>query len=148
MQVGRQCSLNYNTGTYGTPTWTVIGRVSSPSRTQGRPTSRRTYRGASTSKNVTGLMDYEISGQYVPKNKGQADTVFDALLDSFQNDTVLDIAMLDDAAATSGATGIRGPFVVSQLDRSEDDEDAVVYDFTLVEVEDDTIAETDTLTIA
>jgi len=148
MQAGRTCSLNINTATYASPTWAILGRASSPSRTQGRPTSRKTYREASNSKNVTGLMDYEISGQYVPKNAGQADTVFDDLLDSFQNDTVLDVAMLDQAIATTGATGIRGPFVVTQLDRSEDDEDAVAYDFTMVEVEDDTIPETDTYTVS
>lgn len=148
MQAGRTCTLNYNTGTYGSPTWVHIGRVSSPSRTQGRPTSRKTYREANNSKNVTGLIDNEISGQYVQKNAGQADTILDALEDSLLNDTVLDIAMLDGPAATTGSTGIRGPFVVSQLDKSEDDEDAVVFDFTLVEVEDDTIAETTSYTIS
>lgn len=147
MQAGRTCKLYYNTGTYGVPTWVLIGRVSSPSRTQGRPTSRKTYREATNSKNVTGLKDFEISGQYVLKNATVADTVYAALLASFMSDTVMDIAMLDTLVATTGATGIRGPFVVSQLDRSEDDEDAVVADFTMVEVESDTIAETTTMTV-
>lgn len=147
MQVGRKCSLNYNTGTYGTPTWTPIGRVSSPSYTQGRPTSRKVYREANTSKNVTGILDREISFQYVVKNAGVADTVLDALLESLNDDVVLDLALLDQAATESGATGIRGPFVISQADRSEDDEDAVVYDFTAVEVE-DADQESDEFTIA
>ena len=134
MQAGRTCTINYNSGTYASPTWVAIGRASSPSRTQGRPTSRKTYRSATTSKNVTGLLDYEISGQYVQGAAGAADTVLDDLIDSLQNDTALDICMLDGPAATVGSAGIRGPFVVSQLDKSEDDEDAVVYDFTLVEV--------------
>lgn len=134
MQPGRTCTLNYNSATYAAPTWVHIGRASSPSRTQGRPTSRKTYRSATTSKNVTGLLDYEISGQYVQGAAGAADTVLDELIDSLENDTVLDICMLNGPAATSGNTGIRGPYVVSQLDKSEDDEDAVVYDFTLVEV--------------
>lgn len=148
MQAGRTCTWNYNTGTFGSPTWVAIGRASSPSRTQGRPTSRKTYREANSSKNVTGLLDFEISGQYVQKNAGTADTVFDALEDSLLNDTVMDICMLDGPAATTGSTGIRGPFVVSQLDKSEDDEDAVVYDVTQVEVEDDTITEVASYTIS
>lgn len=146
MQPGRTCTINYNSGTFGSPTWVALGRASSPSRSQGRPTSRKTYREATTSKNVTGLLDYEISFQYVQKDAGATDTVLAALLDSLLNDTVLDIAMLDGPAATTGSTGIRGPFVVSQMDKSEDDEDAVVYDVTLVEVESDD-QETDTLTI-
>lgn len=137
MQAGRTCTLNYNTATYALPTWVALGRASSPSRSQGRPTSRKVYRDATTSKNVTGFLDYEISFQYVQKDAGASDTVFAALLASLVSGTAMDICMLDGAAATSGSTGIRGPFVVSQLDKSEDDEDAVIYDVTLVEIEDD-----------
>jgi hypothetical protein len=149
MQTGRNCSINYNTGSYGTPTWTELGRASSPSRSQSRPTSRKTYREATTSKNVTGLLDYGISFQYVAKDAGVSDTVLTAILASLRSGTTMDIAMLDDDAGTSGATGIRGPFVVSECNRSEDDEDAVVYDVTLVEVEDSTnSAETAAYTIS
>ena len=139
MQAGRTCTINYNSPTYATPTWVAIARASSPSRSQGRPTSRKTYREATTSKNVTGLLDFEISFQYVQKGDAAtgSDTVLDALLDSLINDTELDIAMLDGPAGTTGSTGIRGPFTVSQCDKSEDDEDAVVYDVTLVEIESD-----------
>jgi hypothetical protein len=80
-------------------------------------------------------LDYEITFQYIQKDAGAADTIYDDLLDSLLNDTTLDICMLDGPAATSGSAGIRGPFVVSQLDKSEDDEDAVMFDVTLVEVE-------------
>ena len=139
MQAGRTCTINYNSATFGTPTWVPIGRASSPSRTQGRPTSRKTYREATTSKNVTGLLDYGISFQYVQKDDAATgtDSVLVALLASLVSDTPMDIAMLDGPAATTGSTGIRGPFVVSQCDKSEDDEDAVVYDVTLVEIESD-----------
>lgn len=138
MQAGRTNSLNYNTGTYGVPTWTAIGRASSPSRSEARPTSRKTYREATTSKNVTGLLDNGITFQYVAADAGVSDTVATALLASLRSGTIMDIAMLDDDAGTTGATGIRGPFVVSEMNRSEDDEDAVVWDVTLVEVEDST----------
>lgn len=139
MQAGRVCTINYNSATYGTPTWVAIGRASSPSRSQGRPTSRKTYREATTSKNITGLLDYEISFQYIQKDDAATgtDSVLAALLASLVSETALDIAMLDGPAATTGSTGIRGPFVVSQMDKSEDDEDAVMYDVTLVEIESD-----------
>ena len=148
MQVGRKCSANYNTGTYGTPTWTALGRVSSPKGTRGRPTSRRVYREATTSKNVTGVLDNGWSFKYVPTDPGQTDTVLAALVASLEDGTQMDLAFLDTTAG-SGAKGVRGPFVVSQMDRNEDDEDAVDYDVTVVEVEDVTNdAEVDSYTIS
>lgn len=136
MQVGRNCTLNYNTGTYSTPVWTAMGRVSSPKINQARPTSRKVYREAPNSKNVTGVKDIGFSFTYVCKGKSATDAVLTALLASFNSETVMDVAALD-GTATTGAKGIRGPFVVTQMNRNEDDEDAVSYDVTLSEVEDD-----------
>lgn len=147
MQAGRLNTLNLNTATFASPTWVAAGRASSPSFTHGRPTSRKTFRSAATSKNVTGLRDFQISGSYIAAAAGVTDAVLDDLMDSLINDTVLDVAVLD-GPASSGAKGFRGPFVVSQLDKSEDDEDASSYEFTLVEVEDSTIGEVDEYTIA
>lgn len=136
MQVGRNCTLNYNTGTYASPTWTALGRVSSPKLNQARPTSRKVYRESVNSKNVTGVKDIGFTFTYIVKGTAATDAVLTALLASFHSETVMDIAALDRPAA-SGAKGIRGPFVVSQINKNEDDEDAVSYDVTLVEVEDD-----------
>lgn len=146
MRAGRTCSANYNTGTFGIPVWTKLGRISSPKRTQGRAANGRTYRDAANKQNVLGVKEYGYSFTYIVGNLADTDTVLDALQDSFDNETVLDIAILDRAAGT-GAKGIRGPFQVSQLDRMEDDEDAVTYDVTIVEVEDSTIGEVDNYTI-
>ena len=87
MQNGRTCTLNYNSGIFGSPAWVKIGRVSSPSLTQGRPTTRKTYHDARTSKNATGLMDTGIEGTYVQRDAGTSDTVLDALFDSYYNET-------------------------------------------------------------
>ncbi len=133
MKPGRTCTLNYNAGTYAAPTWTHIARVSSPKQTRGRPATRRTYRSHVNSKNVLGMIDAGITFTYVCRASG-TDTVLTSLMTSLNSDTNMDIAMLDGPAAT-GATGIRGQFKVSQMDRNEDDEDAVSYDVTLVEVE-------------
>lgn len=136
MQVGRKCSMNVNTGTYGTPIWSALGRISSPKINLGRPTSRKTYRESRNSKNVTGMLDVGFTFTYIVKGTGVADTILDMLYDSLYNDTVLDMAALDKTSAT-GAKGIRGPFLVSQLNKTEDDEDAVSYECTVVECEDD-----------
>jgi hypothetical protein len=94
------------------------------------------YRESPNGKNVTGVKDIGLSFTYVVRGATATDAVLTALMASFNNDTVMDIAALDRPAGT-GAKGIRGPFVVSQLNKNEDDEDAVAYDVTLVEVEDD-----------
>ena len=133
---GRSCTLNLNTGTYASPTWSPMGRVSSPSITQGRPVARKTYRESPNSKNITGMRDIGLTFTYILRGNVATDTIFTALSNSYFTDSILDIAALDRPAG-AGARGIRGPFVVSQFDRNEDDEDAVSYDVTLVEVEDD-----------
>ena len=74
------------------------------------------------------------------------DAILTKLQESFDTETVLDISILDRPSAT-GAKGIRGPFQVSQLDLSEDDEDAVTAEVTIVEVEDTTIGEVENFTV-
>lgn len=133
---GRKNKLYYNAGTYATPTWTLIGRISGLKRTQNRSTSEYAYREAANKKTATGQITTELSFKYETKRAPTAaDTVFAALLDSFTNDTVLDIACTDQAIGTSGAKGIRGPFVVTQFDRDEADESNTAYDVTLKEVD-------------
>jgi hypothetical protein len=147
MRAGRHCTANLNTGTTAVPVWAAMGRISSPKRTQARAANGRTYRAAANKQNVLGVKEYGFSFTYLVKNLDSEDAILAALQDSFDNETVLDIAILDRAAG-AGATGIRGPWQVSQLDRSEDDEDAITYDVTIVEVEDDDIGEVDNYTIA
>lgn len=132
MKPGRTCTVNYNTGTYASPTWTHIGRVSSPTINEARPATRRTYRGSNNSKNVLGMLDVGVTFTYVVRDG--TDTVLAAILAALRAATVLDIALLDGPAGPA-ATGIRGPFFVQAANRNEDDEDAVTYEVTLVEAE-------------
>jgi hypothetical protein len=136
MQVGRRCTLNINTGTFTTPIWSPIGRVSSPQTSFGRPTARKTYRESRNSKNVLGMLDVGMTFTYIQRAATAADTILASLFNSLYTDAVLDLAALDRPAGT-GAKGIRGPFAVSAMPKSEDDEDAVSYEVTVVEVTDD-----------
>jgi hypothetical protein len=136
MQVGRTCTMNINTGTFASPTWSAAGRISSPTINMARPASRKVYRESPNSKNVLGVRDMGFSFTYIVRGIVATDAVLTLLLNSFHNDSVIDMAALDRAAG-SGARGIRGPFQVSQINKNEDDEDAVSYDVTVVEVEDD-----------
>lgn len=136
MRLGSKCSANINTGTYALPVWSPMGRISSPKRSQSRTANERVYREAENKKSILGKKAYGFSFTYIPKDVDLTDAILDELQDSFDNGTTLDIAILDRPAA-AGAIGIRGPWQVSQLDRNEDDEDAVSYDVVIVEVDEE-----------
>lgn len=145
MSAGRLRAMYLNTAVttpYTTPTWSHVGRISDVSRTRGRSTSDRMYRGAKNKKKVTGYREYGFSFKYHVKKAGATDTIADKFEDSYTNETVLDVCFMN-GLFTTGTTrvGERGPVVVSKLDISEADEEGVTYDVELVEVEDETIAE-------
>ncbi|MGN6547720.1 MAG: hypothetical protein ACTHK7_21910 [Aureliella sp.] len=151
MRAGRECTANLNLspGTYAAPTWSTMGRITGVKAPRSRSSNERMYRGANNKKTILGYKSYGFSCTYLVKKPGSTDAILDALIDSFDNGTVLDFAILD-GAPTTGAEGIRGPFVVQQMDRDEPDEDAVTYDLVLVEVDAEqggTLWETDAYTV-
>lgn len=142
-QAGRKRAVYYRSGgTFASPTWTYVGRISDVQRGRERATNDRMYRGAKNVKSITGYMKRSFSFKYHVKAAGATDTILDALEDSFLNDTVLDVCFMNGKFDTGTTrTGERGPVVVSKCDISESDEDGVTYDVELVEVEDDVITE-------
>ena len=93
---GRKNKAYYNTGTYGVPVWSPIPRISVVKRPQKRGTSEYDYRGAENKKTATGKKAYSVSFKYETKRlPGATDTVLAALQDSFDNETVLDMAFTD-----------------------------------------------------
>lgn len=143
MSAGRLRALYYRSGgTYGSPTWTLVGRISDVSRGRERGVSERKYRSAKNVKGVTGYLKRTFSFKYHIKKAGSTDTIADAFEDSFINETVMDVCFMNGKFDTGTTrTGERGPVVVTKLDITESDEDGVTYDVELTEVEDETIAE-------
>lgn len=147
-QAGRKRAAYYNSGTYASPTWVHLGRISDVNRTQSRSTSDRMYRSAENKKKVTGYKEHSFTFKYHVKKAGTTDTVLDKLQDSFDNDTVIDVCFMNGKFDTGTTrTGVRGPVVVSKFDISEADEEGVTYDVEVVEVEDDTIPEITAFTV-
>ncbi len=60
MTAGRLRALYYNSATFGSPTWVLIGRVSDVNIARGRATSDRKFRSAKTAKKVTGYLEYAL----------------------------------------------------------------------------------------
>ena len=139
MTTGRTCKAYVNIGgSLATPTWVQMTRISNVSRTKGRATSDRMFRGAKNKKKVAGFLEFGFSFTYIPARAGSAadtaDTVIDELEESLDDETILDVCFMD-RAVSGAATGVRGYVQVTKMDRKEDDEDNVSYDVELVEVE-------------
>lgn len=134
---GRKNKAYRNTGTRSAPVWAHMDRISDVKRPQSRSTSEHNIRGSENVKTSTGKKNFSgISFKYQTKrDPALADALLAAFQDSFDNDTMLDLAFVDRDIALSGSTGIRGPFVVSQFDRDEADESNTTYDVTIVEID-------------
>ncbi len=132
VQPGRKNKLYYNSATYASPTWVEIARVGDVNRTGTKASTEVNMRASDTTIVVYGNKSREITFTYYKiKGSGTADPVFTKLSDSYENDTVLDIAMMEGPIATVGQFGVRGPFVVSQLDKAEPIDGVDTYDVTL-----------------
>jgi hypothetical protein len=140
---GRKCVAYLNTGTFASPVWTALNRITDVKSPQSRGSSDRMYRGAKNKKKVLGYLEYSFAFKYQVKKAGVADTLFDKLEDSNRNEVVLDVffanqpltAPTGSTAIGTAAKGLRGPVVVEKFDRDEADEDGVSYDVNLVEVD-------------
>lgn len=133
--VGRDAKLYWrSTGTYASPTWSEIKRIGDVTIGGEKSTSDLAIRETPNDKVSVGGMKFPISFSYY-KRLGATDTVFAALLASFMSNTVLDIAAMDQAIATVGSTGLRGPYVCTKCERGEPINDSVAYAIELQECE-------------
>ncbi len=132
---GRDAKLYLRSaGTYASPTWSQILRIGDVTIGGEKSTSDLAIRETPNDKVSVGGLKFPISFTYY-KRRAVADTVFAALFASFMNNTTLDIAAMDQAIATVGATGVRGPYVCTKCERSEPINDSVVYNVELQECE-------------
>ncbi|MEQ1828531.1 MAG: hypothetical protein ABL921_21390 [Pirellula sp.] len=146
MSAGRRRAAYVNTGTFATPVWVHISRISDVQRPKSRGTSERKYRGAKNVKTVTGYIKYGWTFKYHIKGpNASADAVLVKLQDSMDSEIVLDVLFLNQRISQptgtfpggANAVGVRAPVVVTKLDESESDEEGCTYDVELMEVEDE-----------
>lgn len=133
---GRLNKAYRNTATIASPTQSLIGRITDVKITRERGSSEFNYRGSENVKTATGKKKYGVTFKYETKRDPSVEDLhLAALLDSFENDTMLDLAFTDQAIATVGAKGIRGPFVVVSMPKDEAEESNSSYDVTLAEID-------------
>lgn len=132
---GRDAKLYYRSGgSYASPTWSEIKRIGDVTVGHEKSTSDLAIRETPNDKVSVGGLKFPISFTYY-KRRAVSDTIHAALLASFLNNTVLDIAAMDQAIATVGATGLRGPYVVTKFERGEPVNDSVAYAVEMQEVD-------------
>ena len=143
---GRRRAAYVNTGTFATPVWAHMTRITDVQRPKSRATSDRKYRGAKNVKTVTGYIKYGWTFKYAIKGpNASADAILTKLQDSFDNEVILDVLFLNQRIAQptgtfpsgANAVGVRAPVVVTKLDESEADEEGCTFDVELMEVDDE-----------
>ena len=125
--VGKDANLYYDSAsTYATPTWTEIKRVGDVNLNLGKNQGSTRTREVALEVSGGGTKTASLSFTYVAK-KG-ADTVADALQDSWLNDTKMEFAMLDGPSGTSGSKGYRMIGIVNSYNQSQAFDDPLAYD--------------------
>jgi len=125
VKAGRTNFLHYNSAYvpsplagYASPTWVVIDRIGDLDRNNTKQSTEVDMRASPTTIVVYGNKNREITFTYY-KRQGSTDTVFNKLLDSFENDTVMDIRIGETDSAVVGGVYDRGPFTVAEMTKSE-----------------------------
>ena len=128
--IGLDCTLNRNTATYGTPTWSpiTIARDVTLDIEQGS-TEADSRANQEWSVNLLTRKKASISFDVIDK---PGDTNLEAIRDAFLNKTALDIACLDGEADEVGAQGLRADFGVTKFSRNEPQEGVVTYSVTII----------------
>lgn len=125
-QIGKDCVLHYNSGTYGTPTWVAVPRVGDVTHALGKNTASLATRETGYDVQGGGLKTSSLSFSYL--HKPGTDTVHDALRSSFDSDTATEFYVADGAAATSGTQGYRMYGIVTKFDFVQELEGGSMFD--------------------
>ena len=126
--IGRECKLYYNSGTFGTPTWTEIVRaidVAYAIASERGNVSSRISKWKMEKKSLNGL---ELTFGYRYR-QGVTDAVFDALRPMALSDTVVEFAVADGTIATTGNEYLRASYQVD-MSLNQAMGDGVAAEFT------------------
>lgn len=108
----------------------LVDRVSDVDRAGSKATTEVDMRASETTIVVYGNKSREITFTYY-KRRGASDAVYNALLDSFENNTVLDTIMAEGLLTVAGTVYDRGPFVVAEMSKSEPISGVEAYEVTM-----------------
>lgn len=116
IKLGRNCSINRNTGTYGSPTWTVVPYVKDATLNLAKNEADATVRNSAFELMVGANKQVSVEFEIV---EDTSDAGWTALNASYHSGTEIDMAVLNGAAATVGSKGVRAYWEVMNFDRNE-----------------------------
>ena len=129
LHFGFEAKLYYNTGSYGTPTWTVIPLISDCQVTGTWDEADATTRyGAGVKQMEPSLLAVEIAGKI---RTDEGDTTFVALADAFFGRNVVDVLVLNGASDANGSRGYRFEAKVFNWTESQNPGDLSFHEFSL-----------------
>ena len=122
--------LYRNTGSYGSPVWSLINNVKDLTMTIDKRASDVTTRGANGWGLFAAVLK-DASIEFSMLDKVAPDSDLNAIRDAFLNDTQIEFAIMDDLIVTSGAQGLRATCEVFTFSRNEKIADTVSYDIKI-----------------
>jgi hypothetical protein len=127
---GLRAKTYYNTATHATPTWVEIKRLVNETVDFGKGTADQMNRESEWKRILPTLKELTPSFTYQEK-KNQADTVWDALWDSYLADTIVEFAFMDASIATTGNKGFLAGAIVTKMAHKRELEGIVEWDVEL-----------------
>lgn len=127
--LGLNCKTYQNTGTYGSPTWTLRGNVRDVNINLETATADVTTRGGNGFRQVAptlseGSIEFEMIYD-------TTDALYTALNSAYLNRTLIDMAFADGVIATVGTRYFRAEFAVTNFTLNQALEEAVKVSVTL-----------------
>ena len=130
-RVGKDAKLYYDSGSdYSSPTWVLIPRTADLSVDMSKNEADLSTRESSFALVGTGMKVVGLEFGYLHPYL-VADTVFDALNDSYFNDTPIQMLILDGLVATSNAHGLRAFFVTMGMPQDQALEAGIKFTFSM-----------------
>jgi hypothetical protein len=106
-----------NTGTYGVPVWQLMTNVRDVKTDRKKATADATTRGTGKYRAKIGtLREFSVTTEVVADNT-DADYLF--FVSAYDNDTVVDMLILNGPVGTSGSRGLRANLNVTDLSDSQ-----------------------------
>ncbi len=127
--VGLKFKLYRNTGTYGSPVWTLCPTVRDVNLNITKGDGDGSARVSTWKGHLPALKDASLEIEIL-RTRVLAD--HDAFRDAFVNDTIMDIAVADQTIATSGTEYWRADMFVMEFSRKEPLENGVTVSIKLM----------------
>lgn len=133
MRRGLDCTINRNTGTFGSPTWNLVDCAKDVTLDLGAVEGDATVRSSGDFQLTAVIMKTaQIDLQLQPDPENAADVAdYEAFRDAYDDRTPIEVAIMSDDITEVGADGLRLSVQVTAFKRNEPLNDLVTYDITI-----------------